>query len=825
MGQSVAPLLSNFNAGVLSPYMDGRVDLSKYGNGCYRMEGFIPTVQGPIKRRMGFRYVSEVFDSLAKTWLRRFVFSQTQALILEFSPGKLRFYTNHGIVLKLGVPYEVTTPYTAGDLTNADGTFGLSFAQTGDVVFIADGAHPLQQLTRLANDNWTMANAAVTGGPFQDVNPDNPITVYASAQTGAVTLTASSSIFTADMVGTLFLLEQPRVDNDKAWEVGKVIGLNNLRRSDSNVYKALNAATTGTIKPTHTSGAKFDGDVGVQWEYQHSGYGMVTINTVAGTTATATVVPNTILPAQVVGAPNATKRWAAAEWRSTLGYPSLVTFFRERLTLFRKARGWFSVAADFLNLSSRDGAETLPDSAISIDITTSELNDCTFLVPGKKLLVGTVGAEFAIGELTTSEVFGPGNVSAALQTSHGSRQIPPAIVNDSTLMVQKTGRSLLDLRYAFDSDGYQTTDLQVLSTDITRGQVVQHAFQEQPDKVLWSCLLNGKLIGFTFNREQDVIGWHNHPLFSGVTCESVETIPDPEGTQDEVWAVFRLMVNGVEKRYVGYMEKDWRPDEQMLRDALYSDLGGTFNGMDQTGTITVDAAFAGPDTFGTLTASIANFVAGDVGDLVVIQASETHWCRFEITAFTDTTHVTARQMDDLPDGFNPGDASSDWAFARNVIGGLSYLEGLEVSVLADGSTHPNRTVSGGEITLQRHAMVAQVGLHTPAEVETMRIEAGAQNGTAQGKTKRIHRVILRFFETLGGRIGAQDELGVKNLDQILFRSSSAPMNQPPNLFTGDKDCPFPSGYGTEARIIVQADQPLPMTLVALMPQLQTQDRE
>ena len=670
-----------------------------------------------------------------------------------------------------------------------------------------------------------MAAAAITGGPFQDVNPDNPITVYASAQTGAVTLTASASIFTADMVGTLFLLEQPRLDNDKAWEVNKVIALNGLRRSDSNVYKALNAGTTGTIKPTHTEGAKFDGDNGVQWEYQHSGYGSVTITSVAGTTATATVVPNTVLPAQVVGAPNATKRWAAAEWRAGLGFPSLVTFFRERLTLFRKARGFFSVTADFLSFAKRDGAETLPDSAISIDITTSELNDCTFLVPGKKLLVGTVGAEFAVGELTTSEAFGPGNVSAALQTSHGSRQVPPAIVNDSTLLVQKTGRRLRDLRYAFDSDGYQTTDLQVLSTDITRGQVVQHAFQEEPDNVLWSCLANGKIVGFTFNREQDVIGWHDHPLFDGVTCESIETIPAPEGSQDEVWAVLRLVVNGVQRRYVAYMERDWRADEQELRDCLYSDLGATFDGRGQPGTITIGAGFSGSDTSGTLTASASVFVAGDVGDLVVIQESSAKWCRFEITAFGSATSVTARQMDDLPAGFVIGSVSSDWAIARDVIGGLGYLEGLEVAVLADGATHPQRVVTGGQIALQRHAVVAQIGLHRPAEVETMRIEAGAQNGTAQGKTKRIHRVILRFFETLGGRIGAANELGVKVLDQILFRSSAAPMNQPPALFTGDKEAPFPEGYGTNARIIVQADQPLPMTLVALMPQLATQDRE
>ncbi len=57
MAQIVAPLLSNFNAGQLSPYMDGRVDVAKFGNGAYRMENFIPTVQGPAKRRMGFRFV------------------------------------------------------------------------------------------------------------------------------------------------------------------------------------------------------------------------------------------------------------------------------------------------------------------------------------------------------------------------------------------------------------------------------------------------------------------------------------------------------------------------------------------------------------------------------------------------------------------------------------------------------------------------------------------------------------------------------------------------------------------------------------------------
>lgn len=825
MAQITAPLLSNFNAGVLSALMEGRVDVAKYGNGCYRMENFIPTVQGPVKRRMGVRFVRELEDSTEVGWLRRFVFSQTQAYVLEFTPGRLRFYTNNGILLNLGVPYEIVTPYTASDLTNADGTFGLDFAQTGDVVFIADGAHPLQQLTRLGATNWTIANAAITGGPFVDINPDNPITVWASAATGnGITLTSvGGAAFTAPMVGQLFLIEQKRVDGYKAWEVGKVIVAGNERRSDGNVYEALNGATTGTVKPTHREGAKFDGDAGVQWQYLHSGYGIARIVSIGGggTTAVANVISR--LPTEVVGATNATPRWASSEWRSDLGYPSLVTFFRERLTLFRKARGWFSVAADFLNFSNRDGAETLPDSAISIDITSSELNDTTFLVPAKKLLVGTTAAEFSIGELASSEVFGPGNVAASLQTSHGSRQIPPAIVNDSTLFHQAAGRRCRDLRYAFDADGYQTTDLSVLSSDILRGQVVQHAFQEEPDNVLWNVTRTGKLVGFTFNREQDVIGWHDHPLAADCWAESVEVIPAPDGTHDQVWCIFRVLVDGTMRRYVGYMDPDWRGDTGTLSDCLYSDMGATFNGMDQTGTITPDITLTGPETTGTLTASIAHFAAGDVGDLVVIEASAAHWCRFEITAYTDSTHVTVRQMDALPPGFDPGDTSSDWAFARDQIAGLDYLEGRTVAVLGDGASHPEVVVVGGIAPLQRHVRIAQVGLPMVAELETMRLEAGSQNGTAQGKIKRIHKLILRFFETLGGQCGTTNEAGDKVLEQILFRSSSAPMNQPPRLFTGDKLCDFPGGYSTEARIIVQQPQPLPMTLVALMPQLVAHD--
>jgi len=64
-----SPIISSFNAGELSPSLDGRVDLSKYSAGCKRLENFIPMVQGPARRRSGTRFVNEVKTSANRTWL------------------------------------------------------------------------------------------------------------------------------------------------------------------------------------------------------------------------------------------------------------------------------------------------------------------------------------------------------------------------------------------------------------------------------------------------------------------------------------------------------------------------------------------------------------------------------------------------------------------------------------------------------------------------------------------------------------------------------------------------------------------------------------
>lgn len=870
MAGIVAPLLSSFNAGELSETLGGRVDMAKYANGCARLRNFIPLVQGPAKRRSGFKYVAEVPDSSERHWLASFQFSADQNFVLEFGDSTLRFYTNHGILLATGSPawdiatayvadqyvtyggltyraiaagtgnqpditpafwtatsiYEITTPYTAAELTNTDGTFKLSMAQTGDVIFIAHPSHPPQQLTRLSNISWTFADAAITQGPFIGVDPDQTTTVYTDAVTGAVNLTASTAIFTTDHIGTLFLMEQRLINDYVAWEPGKAIGGASENQSDGNVYKSLTVGTTGSIKPVHLEGARFDGNPGVQWEYRHSGYGTVLITGIGGggTTATGTVVGPSELPSDVMTAPKATTRWSFASWSDLQGWPSLVCFFRERLVFARGSKLWFSVTSDFLNFANREGAETVPDSAISIDITTEQLNDAVWMTPVGKLLVGTNSAEFAIGEVSSSDVFSPSNVQAARQTGHGSRQVAPAVINNSVLITGRAGRRLRELRFSFDSDGYQTADMMVLSEDIARGRITQCAFLEEPYSVLWSSCASGELLGFTFNNEQNVQGWHRHPVGNGSSVESVAVIPSPDGSQDELWVIMSKVIDGTLVRSVQYMTADYRSADIAPHDMVFMDWNSSYNG-ENTGSVTYTATAATwqVDETATITKSAGGFVAGDVGQVIFLGYAAGEIIRFEITLVFGALAI-CRQMDEVPLAYQ-ATPTTDWATGVITLTGLDYLEGEEIQILGDGATHPNVTVVGGEAELQRAMVVAQVGLACDAEIMTMRIEAGSQNGTAQGKTKRIHRVIVRLMESLGMKIGGYNrDRGEGTLDEVAFRTSADPMNHAPPIFSGDKDVPFPEGYNTDGQMRVVCDTPLPMTVLALMPQLETHDR-
>lgn len=742
-----SPLLSSFNAGELSQNLDGRVDLTKYFSGCHRIEGFLPLVQGPALRRGGTRYVSGVKTAAKRVWLIKFEFSATQAFVLEFGDLYVRFYTQHGVLLSGGVPYEIVSPYALADLTNVDGTCALKVEQSGDVIYIANQyrTYAPQKLTRVANTNWTFTPYQPNQGPFLEQNSTSATTIYASASTGSMTLTASAALFAITDIGRLVRIENQNADIS-TWEVHVSYSIGDLVHFDGKTYKALNAATSGTNAPVQEHGTAYDGKstTGVQWQYQDPGYGIARITAFTNsTTVTAAVIvdePNGLqqIPANCVGAPNATKRWSLGAWSATTEYPSTVKFFRNRLFWAGKLRFWGSVPNDYENMAGDFFGQISADNAIWLQLTAQDVNDILWLQALQKLVIGTGGGEFTFAEANTTGPLGPANYRIDPQTKKRVRPVPPVVVGSSLLYVQRAGRKLLGLDYRLELDSFVPTDLAVLSDRITRTGIVDMAYQGEPYSILWCVLANGQLVGFTYDKDQEVTGWHRHPIGGSGFVESVCVTVAPDGSRDEVWMVVKRTINGATVRYVEYMERPWEsPDEDGTggdpqANAFYVDAGLTYSG-------------------------------------------------------TPTTAVS----------------------------GLSHLEGKTVQVLGDGSVQPNQTVTGGAITLSRAVSVAQVGLAAPCRLVTMRLEGGGGDGTSQGKIGRIDKLVVRFLDTALGRCG----LFGGTLDDIATRSPSTPMGDPEPFISHDVVVDFPGDYETDNRIEIRQDDPVPMTVAAIMPRL------
>ncbi len=153
-------------------------------------------------------------------------------------------------------------------------------------------------------------------------------------------------------------------------------------------------------------------------------------------------------------------------------------------------------------------------------------------------------------------------------------------------------------------------------------------------------------------------------------------------------------------------------------------------------------------------------------------------------------------------------------------GAMYHLEGDDVSILANGASHPDKTVSGGAISLDFPSTSAAIGYGYTSSMQTLRLESGSQDGTSQGKPKRIHGITMRLFETVGVEIG--NDAG--EIDRVFFRDSSMAMDEAVPLFTGDKDIEFQGGFNDDDRIYLQQTQPLPLTILALYPRMNTFDK-
>ena len=314
------PLLQpTFSGGELSPSLYARVDIERYGNSVKTAKNFLVRPTGGLVNRPGLQFVNEVKDSAKRVRLIPFEFSVEAAYVIELGDEYARFYANGGLLVDgSDVPVEVATPWGEDEIGD------VKFTQSADVMILVHPNHAPRKLSRTTATSFTLEEFTVKEGPFRDVNANEAVKVAVSARAGNVTVTANSDLFAADMVGLLLYVEAKSLGQVRPWTQGdRSVSVGTLRRSDGKTYRATTVPTPpatagenwtecGSFRPTHQQGREWDGPgderndgtnawkVGVEWEYQDSGYGIVRLTGYTNaTTMTGTVVRE--LPDGVVG--------------------------------------------------------------------------------------------------------------------------------------------------------------------------------------------------------------------------------------------------------------------------------------------------------------------------------------------------------------------------------------------------------------------------------------------------------------------------------------------------------------------------------------------
>lgn len=457
------------------------------------------------------------------------------------------------------VTYEISTPYLHTEVSD------LHFAQSADVMYISHPKHPPHKIGRTGHSSWTLTEVAFDWPPFSDENVDDTKTITSTATTGTVTFTASDGIFEPTHVGTDFKISEVLQSKYDEWKPSTAYVAGSYAVWSGHLYYTAAGGTSGTRPPIHTEGDESDG--GVTWTYQHDGAGYATITSYTDAfTVTADVVKQ--LPDSVLAG---TKKWSEGAWSDYKGWPRAVAFYEDRLWFAgsddRPQTMWASTVSDYENHQTG----TNDDDALNYTINSQEVNVIQWLVPGKYLAVGTSGGEFVASASTQNEAITPTNVRIVRQTTYGSADVQPFRIGNAVLFVQRALRKVREFTYKFDSDSYVAPDMTILAEHITQQGIVGSTYQQEPGQVIWFYDTAGKLLGLTYERAEDVVGWHKHDI--GGVIESMATIPHWDGDQDSTWIIVKRTINGSDVRYIEYLEKSL-----ITEYGLYLDSGLTYDG-------------------------------------------------------------------------------------------------------------------------------------------------------------------------------------------------------------------------------------------------------
>lgn len=441
------------------------------------------------------------------------------------------------------------------------------------------------------------------------------------------------------------------------------------------------------------------------------------------------------------------KQWRLGYWSDTTGWPSVGTFFEDRF--------WLAGSEEFPDMfagSVTGGYEifsqtdtfgvVLDDNAVVGRLNSRRLSKVRWMSSDVRgLLIGTGSEEYTVAA-PNSEPLTARNIVARPSTRRGSADVEPVRVDSQTLYVQRSGRAIREFAYVFEADGYKSPSMSQLASHLGAVPFAEMDYAAEPHSIVWVRRDDGSLVGLTYNRDENVVGWHRHDL-SGGRIDALAVIPQKDQLQDALWVVVRRTVNGADRRFIERLTRFWDFDTD-LSEAHFVDCGLRY-----------------------------------VGD---------------------------------PAG---------------VMYGLQHLEGATVYGLVDAKPVGPLTVENGSVTLPYDGANVVLGLGYDSVAVLPRLENGAADGTAQGKIRRMHNVVISVWNSFNGEVGVYNQQESSFVYEPMEYPGRYDEFEDVELYTGMIG-PFnlSPGYDQDGFLSFRRpkESPLPFNIVAIMPQLHTQDR-
>lgn len=532
----------SFTGGELSPSLYARNDLSKYEYGLKTLKnGFVRT-EGCVSNRAGLELICEVKDSSKKTRIIPFAFNTEQTYIIELGDQYARYIKNGGQIIYpedfgsnsgenaelAGQVVETVTPFITNDL------FMLKYAQNADVLTICNKGYKPRELSRSDHHLWSLSEIAVEP---QIVAPTNVAATWTGGDTNTTTF---KYLVTA-------VKEETYEESDRSSEASVVCHLESYWTASEYI----------TLNWTAVEGA-------AEYNIYRSVNGIFGF---VGSSTTNSFTDDKIEPDLTSTAPIAKNPF------DDNNNPSCVNYFQQRKVFGCLANAPQALAASQTGTDNNFNI-TRPLSAsdsITIKLSEREVNEIRHLIGMNDLLVFTSGAEWKVNGQEGSFSASPTPL-AKPQSFYGCSHIQPVVSGNMILFVQAGGSVVRDLGYEYVSDSYNGDELTIFANHLFENkQIVDMAYSKEPYRILWCVMSDGTVNALTYNKKQEVSGWHRHETDG--EFESVAIVR--EGFEDVVYFVVKRTINGQTKRFIERMAS------RLINDAtegFFVDCGLKYSG-------------------------------------------------------------------------------------------------------------------------------------------------------------------------------------------------------------------------------------------------------